>query len=133
MPGVEGSYYGGGRYIGNENNPYLVFVGIVDRNASSVEIHPNTRIIAEYALANCQSLTSITVPNGVVAIDRSAFSGSSYFKSVYLPATLKYLMTGAFSGTTASLVIYCPLPSMPENGWSTSWHKDAEIVWGYNG
>ena len=64
--------YKGGKYLGNANNPYMVLVDIEDTSITSFQIHPNTKIIST-AFRNCETLTSITIPNKVISIGAYAF------------------------------------------------------------
>lgn len=56
---LEFSSYEGGQYLGNEGNPFLVFVQMVD-HATSIIIHKNTKIIQASELRN-PSLVSLLV------------------------------------------------------------------------
>ena len=54
--------------------------------------------IASRAFANCRTLTSIVIPNGVVSIKESAFSGCFALKSITLPSSVEAIEEGAFAG-----------------------------------
>ncbi len=56
--------YDNAKYLGNENNKYLVLVEANNADITSCEINPNTKVIASYAFRNCSSLESITVDSG---------------------------------------------------------------------
>ena len=71
-------------YLGNSNNHYMVLVSAKDESIESCTIHPNVKIICNYAFENCNSLKSITIPEGVNTIGRGAFSCSS-LESITLP------------------------------------------------
>jgi len=58
----------------------------------------SVRIIRETVFKDCCSLTSITIPYGVTAIENEAFSGCSSLKSVYIPSSVEYIKTDAFKG-----------------------------------
>lgn len=55
--------------------------------------------IDSYALADCVSLKSFTVPSGVDSVGERAFSGCTALESVSLPDTLTYIGFGAFENT----------------------------------
>ena len=76
--------YDNALYLGNPNNPYLVLAKAVDTSITSVEIHPQTRVIATYAFQNCASLTEVTLPDSVCTIEEAAFSGCTSLESVDL-------------------------------------------------
>ena len=54
--------------------------------------------ISKAVFKGCHSLTSISVPCGVTAIENEAFSGCSSLKSVYIPSSVEYIKTDAFKG-----------------------------------
>ena len=58
--------YGKGKYIGNEKNPYLVLVKM--ENDSYVEIHEDTKFIADEAFNYCYGLVSLVIPEGMKEI-----------------------------------------------------------------
>ena len=65
--------------------------------------------IGNYAFYYCDSLTSITIPDGVTSIGNYAFYDCD------------------------SLTIYCEAASQP-SGWSSSWnYSKRPVVWGYTG
>lgn len=51
-----------GRYLGTADNPYFYYVSPQSSDVTEVTIHPETRIIAKYALRACRSLRSVNVP-----------------------------------------------------------------------
>ena len=57
--------YDNGLYLGNENNPYVLFVRAIDRNITTCEIHPNTTIIYEDAFYGCETLKYNKYDNGL--------------------------------------------------------------------
>ena len=54
--------------------------------------------IRSEAFANCSSLKSITIPEGVKWIERFAFSGCSGLTSITIPESVTLIGGGAFSG-----------------------------------
>ena len=117
--------YDNGQYIGNENNPYLVFMNAKDKaTITSVTIHNDTKIIysnafngctalnnitlpndiiyiGDYAFSNCTNLTSVTMPNGVTAIGAGAFNMCSSLKSINIPTSVTAIGSRAFYDCTA--------------------------------
>ena len=77
--------YDNGLYWGNATQPYLVLVDTVSKSISSIEIHPQARIVLHNALQNCGALTQLVVPDSVVQIGYGAFSGCSSLKSITVP------------------------------------------------
>ena len=52
--------------------------------------------IAEYAFENCNSLTSIRIPNSVTSIEKDAFRGCSDLTSIIIPNSVTSIGSGAF-------------------------------------
>ena len=120
--------YANGRYLGNSDNPYLVLVDMIDKEATSFTIHNNCKLISDGALSksnietinfgsgvkiiggnafkNCKGLTELIIPEGIIKIGISAFSQSSVTK-VTIAESVKYIGLYAFEScsqlTTVSL------------------------------
>ena len=63
--------------------------------------------IGEGAFYGSQNLTSIVIPNTIIAIGGSAFSGCTNLTSVYMPNTIKSIGASAFAycGSLANISI----------------------------
>ena len=75
------------------------------------------KAIAQNAFANCSTLTSLTVPDGIVSIGKSAFSDCNYLRTVTLGNSLNSIEDYAFSGcliTTATIPTQA-IPAIPKN------------------
>ena len=57
--------------------------------------------IGNYAFSNCESLTSVTIPNSVTIIDYEAFSNCSNLTSIIIPDSVKYIDSRAFYDCTS--------------------------------
>ncbi len=77
--------YDNAYYLGNSSNPYVVLVKTKNTNIASCIIHPNTRIIYNYAFASCANLTNINIPERVTTIGKYAFYGCTDLVSVDMP------------------------------------------------
>ncbi len=64
--------------------------------------------IGDYAFDNCDTLTSIKMPNGVTNIGDGAFSGCAALTSIKIPNSVTSIGDGAFSGCTALMSIEIP-------------------------
>ncbi|MBR2970332.1 MAG: leucine-rich repeat domain-containing protein [Clostridia bacterium] len=63
----------GGKYIGNEENPHVIFVSATDTSASQIIINENTVAIAGSAFAGCTALSSLSIPDSVTSAGNGAF------------------------------------------------------------
>ena len=95
--------YEGGRYIGNETNPYVVFIGVANpynssyyENITSCTIHENTKVINGRAFYECLSLANITIPDSVTCIGEHAFYKCSSLTSITLPNGVTHIGEDAF-------------------------------------
>lgn len=58
------------------------------KNITDIEL-PNVKIIGDQAFSNCQSLTSITIPNSVTEIGWGVFNGCTSLTSITFDGTKK--------------------------------------------
>ena len=82
LPNLEYSHYGNGLYVGNEKNPYVVFVSVEDHEAETVTLHEKTHCIATYAFNGCPNLKTVTLPRSIAWIARDAFYDCPNLESV---------------------------------------------------
>lgn len=80
-------------------------------NAAELEIasecnHLPVMHIASRAFANCRTLTSIVIQNGIISIGESAFSGCFALKSITLPNSVQAIEEGAFAGCRSLKGVY---------------------------
>ena len=80
-------------YGRHENYTEIIFPSLID----GVEM----TAIGEFAFYNCDSLTSITIPDSVTSIGESAFSGCSSLTSITIPDSVKSIGWGAFEDCTS--------------------------------
>ncbi len=88
----------GGRYLGNEQNPYTILMGVLDLSITSFEIPQSVACIGDGAFRDCIALESIVIPEGVGSIGKDAFSNCSALVNVTLPDSLKSIGEYAFYG-----------------------------------
>ena len=82
---LEYNVYDNAYYLGNNDNPYLVLIKAKDRDITSCEIYPNTRLIHHHAFSRCENLTKIDIPKTVISIGSLAFIQCSSLSSVTIP------------------------------------------------
>ena len=100
--------YNGVNYLGNEENPYLVAVSLIEARVFELSLHPDTRVIADKAFSSRQLLQSAALPSGLEYIGANAFSGCSTLEKIDLPRSLKVIGDGAFSGCSSLTSINLP-------------------------
>ncbi len=69
--------YDNAKYIGSNNNQYLLLYASIDKNITSVKINNSAKFIHSYALSGCTKLTSITIPDNIIGIGNRAFANCS--------------------------------------------------------
>ena len=84
---IQYNEYGDAYYLGNEANPYVVFVRPKSDSITSTVIHDNTRFIFNSAFSKCYRLTSITIPDSVTVIGKNAFYDCVRLEEIYFNAT----------------------------------------------
>ena len=100
--------YDNGLYIGNQENPYMFLISVIDNKITECIIHEDTIGICGEAFLNCQNIESIIIPSNVSTIGIDAFKYCNY------------------------LTIYCEFSKdqvEDEQTWNPSW---CSIIWDYN-
>lgn len=120
--------YGNGLYLGNNNNPYAALMAPKDKDNSitSLDIHPDCNLIAGYAFFQCNGLTNVVIPNGVVSIGRQAFDTCKNINSITIPNSVTYIGYRAF--------YYCTnLTSITFVGTVAQWNAIEKVLeWNKN-
>ena len=96
----------GGRYLGNAENPYLVFVGI-ESDLLSLTIHENTRVVANGAMAgtSAASLISVTVGANVVTLGAGAFLGCESLEALVFSTQDGWKIATVYGVNPISIVV----------------------------
>ena len=74
---LEFNEYGNGLYLGDDENPYTVFVKVKDKNVAEFAFHEKTNVIMEYAFKDYTSASEITIVDNIRYIGYAAFAGST--------------------------------------------------------
>ncbi len=82
---IEFKAYDNGIYLGNQENPYLIFYKANDTLIRTCKLHESTKFIADSAFNECRSLKSIVIPDQVTTIGSNSF---------YYCVSLEYIILG---------------------------------------
>ena len=116
-PNIQYNEYKGGLYIGNENNPYVVFIQVKDISITSFEVHPDTKIIADHAFCQltgftdywgCESLVNVVLPSELKDIGQGAFYGCTSLETITIPETVVKIGSDAFKNCRSLTNITIP-------------------------
>ena len=89
--------YDNAYYLGNKANPYVVLVCAKDTLVTSCDINENTKFIYGGAFEDCESLTSIAIPNSVTAIGDYAFYSCTSLASILVGNSVTNIGEYAFN------------------------------------
>ena len=107
-PKLQFNEYENCKYLGNNDNPYLAFVGCELQNLSSYTIHEDTKVIPDYAFSSCSRLASIVIPDSVTSIGRYAFYGCKSLTSVVIGDSVTSIGDSAFQGCSNLTSVVIP-------------------------
>jgi hypothetical protein len=79
--------YDNGFYLGNNNNPYLIFIKVKDLAITFCKINDKTKLIAKDAFFGCYNLINVTIPASVFSIGYSAFYNCGNLENVNYKGT----------------------------------------------
>ena len=114
--------YNGSKYLGNEENPYLLLVSYKEDSNPDCVLHPDTKIIGAGAFSHNRSISTITVPDSVEVICYRAFEYCTALRKVYIPDSVKTVGADLFA-QLSNATIYCEADSFP-SGWDDDWRLD---------
>lgn len=97
--------YDNAKYLGNEENPYLIMIKALNQSITECEIHEDTKFIS-YSLYCCGNIETITIPNNVIAIGSYSFYDCSNLKSIIISKSVRSIDKLAFFNTGLETVFY---------------------------
>ena len=90
------TYYGNAKYWGTAENPYYMLVKTASQYVTSVDVHPDTKVIADNAFYNCYNMTDLSLPEGLSHISVSAFSYCTALTNITIPESVVWMGDSAF-------------------------------------
>ena len=91
-PKLEYNTFGGSKYLGNKQNPYIA---LIDGSGFS-SFASNVLTIAISAFADNTSISTIEIPNSVKTIGDNAFGNCTALKNIHIGSGLKSISSTAF-------------------------------------
>lgn len=110
--------YDNAKYLGNEQNPYVILFSATSTDITSCQVHPNTRLIGGGAFTDCTSLTSIVIPNGATINNNWVFYNCTSLTSITLGSNI----------TAIGKYVFYNCPSLTDvyyNGTEEQWKQIA--------
>ena len=95
---VEYNDYDNAKYLGNEENPYMILCAASDTIIESCTINENTKFISGRAFQKCANLNEITIPSSVRSIGNYAFAQCTELTTVNISEQVELIGEYAFSG-----------------------------------
>ena len=111
IPFIEGyklKEFENGLYLGNNENPYLVFCKMKDKTAEKISISSSCKFILNSAFYY-SGLKEVTIPEGVKEIGNRAFLECSSLEKISIPNTVKSI--GAYAFTRCNKLKDITLPN----------------------
>lgn len=89
--------YGNGYYIGTEENPYFALINLKE-NATTCNIHNQTKIIKESIFERNKNLTNVIIGNSILSIENHTFDSCYNLTSVTIGNSVISIGEEAFDG-----------------------------------
>lgn len=96
----------GVKYLGNDENPFLILYDSVSSNIKNVVVNENCRFIADFSFSYCSKLESIEIGEGVVSIGDSALYYCNSLRKLRIPSTVTYIGDATLNCSDALEEIY---------------------------
>ncbi len=102
------SVFDNGKYLGNGENKYFYLACGTDKDIKDIQINDKTKIIGNYAFAEFEKLSTVTVPDSVRAIGEYSFSECIGLSEIYLSKNITEIGAYAFENCKALTDIVIP-------------------------
>ena len=84
------------KYLGSKNNPYFALIEGTDDNISTINIHTDTKIIANSAFQDYSRLKNVVIHDSVTSIGEFAFGGCNSLTNVIIGDSVTSIGNKAF-------------------------------------
>ncbi len=88
--------YDNAKYLGNDNNPYLVLIQATDTNITTCTINENCKFIYSYAFSRCSMLNNLIMPDSVVYVGERAFGECNSLNNIEWSNNVKIISSNLF-------------------------------------
>ncbi|MBQ2768574.1 MAG: leucine-rich repeat domain-containing protein [Clostridia bacterium] len=99
---------GNGKYLGNENNPYLYLSAPISTDILEITVESGCRFIANNAFRDCANLTNIKMSDSVTSIGTGAFYGCGSLKNIVIPNGMTSIADSTFEDCQSLTSIEIP-------------------------
>ncbi len=100
--------YNNGKYIGNDANPYVCLVDVIDVSAMDFSLSQATKTICYGAFVACSNITNISLPVGMTSIGTQTFVNCTNLTNIQIPNSVTNISYGAFMGCNSLTSITFP-------------------------
>ncbi len=104
--GLEYTSYDSGLYIGNQQNPYLIYMQTEDTLIVEANLHLETRFLNSDAFSECRKLVSIILPEELLSIGNHCFYYCEGLTSIQIGQKLLRIGQSAFSHCSSLTTVY---------------------------
>ena len=91
------SEYNNGYYLGNAENPFYALMFYSSDIGTKAVLHKDTKVIANSAFADCEHVTSVTLPEGLKSIGTQAFGKCKGLLTLTIPDSVTFIGDFLFS------------------------------------
>ena len=103
--------YNNGKYLGDDKNPYVVLIDVIDKDVVNYTIPSETNIIYQNAFENCAKLTTIIIPSGITSIGDYAFYNCSSLVDLIFAGDSQLSSIGAYSFLNCKSISSVEIPN----------------------
>ena len=100
--------YDNGIYLGNEENPYVILLDAMDKTIESCQLPSGTKAINHNAFAECSSLVTVELNDGLCFIGDYAFYKCTNLQNIAIPDTVNSIGHAGFMHCSSLPSVHIP-------------------------